>query len=164
MAKPSSSTDAVIDIVVSAETVPLLPQHDSNQQPTTRRCFPILKYRLPVISEKGGIFMIVWNFLFILCASSTGSKVLDWKDSSTVVEFTVLSPLNIFVGLAADCWIGRYRIIKTAVYALLPAIVTKAVEPIITVKPDILPHLTIACISLSVACYQACAVQLLQTN
>ena len=64
------------------------------------------------------------------------------------------------MGLAADCWIGRYRILKMAMYILLRAVVIKAIEPILTVKlSGVLSHLIIACLAFSGACYKACMVQ-----
>ena len=103
--------------------------------------------------------MIVWNFLFALCYFSTGSTLLDWKNITTVVEFSVLAPLYLLAGLAADCWVGRYRILQMAVYVLLPAIVIKALEPLINIKVDPLPHIMIFCLALSGACSEACTLQ-----
>ena len=85
-----------MDATNFAKPLPLLPQLDSTQQ-LRRNCLPRLKYRLPLISEKGAIFMIVWNFFFILCFFLTASRLLEWQDIYAIYSVITAALLIIFV-------------------------------------------------------------------
>ena len=148
-----------VQLFTITECSPLLPQPASTHQKKKRSCFPKLKYRLPKISEKGAVFMIIWNFLFMVSFFSTSSEILEWRESY-IIEYTVIMSLFVFIGLLADCWVGRYRILRMSMYLLLVGVIIKTTDTLViaTSIPALL-YMTIACQALSGVCYGACTIQ-----
>ena len=103
--------------------------------------------------------MIIWNFLFVVSYFSTSSGILEWREDY-VIEYTSILPAFLFVGLAADCWIGRYRILRTAMYLLLVGVIINTTdEVVIPSSIPALPYVAIAFQTLSGVCYGACTIQ-----
>ena len=144
-----------------AECNPLLPKPATSQQKWKRRCFPKLRYRLPIISEKGAIIMIVWNFFFMMSLFSSASQIIQSKDYYIqLIEFAVILSLSILIDVAADCWIGRYRILQMGMYILLLAVIFTAIDTLIIHQSIlVLSYTATACLALALACYSACVIQ-----
>ena len=132
-----------------------LVQHcDFNHHRSTCPCF-CTAYRFPKISEKGVIFLLVWNLFFAISLTMCISELLI--DNYTVIEFLSIPIICPVIGLLCDCWIGRFKILKVSTYFLLVAIVLKGVTIIIT-SPVAL-HLAVAIWTLSLACCLTCIIQ-----
>ena len=103
--------------------------------------------------------MIIWNFLFMVSFFSTSPGLLEWRESY-IIEYTAIMTVFLFVGLAADCWVGRYRILRMAMFLLLACVIIKTIDTaVIPTSIPALPFITIAFQALSGVCYGACTVQ-----
>ena len=71
--------------------------------------------------------MIVWNIFYAISLFSCGSDILQWKFTA-IIEYTSFVILVPLIGLMADCWVGRYRVLKAGLYLLLIAILLKAMR------------------------------------
>ena len=152
------STFFTIKVQNTTETAAKTP---GDRQPFIRSpCPPRCKssccpsYRLPLTSEKGAIFMIVFNFLFLLSVTSCVNALYEWGWAIVAV----LCPL---ISLAADCWIGKYRLIKIALYVLLLTTIIyiiSLVYPMSETVSYILLYIKMILVACSVALFLPCVV------
>ena len=74
--------------------------------------------------------MIVWNTLYAISLFSCETKILPWN-KMPIIEYTSFMILFPIIGLMADCWVGRYRILKAGLYLLLIAIIFKTMGKLV---------------------------------
>ena len=86
-----------------------------------------MKYRLPLIMEKGAVFMIVLNAFGVLSYFSIASQLTAIADE-TAIEYAVIIALYPVIGLIADIWIGRYKILSIARYLLSTVVILNALK------------------------------------
>ena len=143
----------------SHEIQPLLQKNyalrSQHSQKLNRRC---PKYKLAKISEKGAIFMIIWNLFFTTALFSCFTPSNSTKNTAYIVMFSssIVFPV---VGLLTDVWIGTFRILKLSLYFLLAAIILKSIYTFI-ILPDIILYLSFVAWSLAGVCYLASIIQL----
>ena len=104
------------------------------------------KYKLAKISEKGAIFMIIWN-LFYAMALFSCVEIFSLRKSTVYVPYIVATSVSILypiVGLAIDVWIGPFRIIKLSLYFLLTSIILKSIYMFIILSSVVLYLYTMA--------------------
>ena len=61
-----------------------------------------VKYRLPLVTEKGTIFLIVWNIFLVFALFSCATKLCSWQ-TVTVIEYSGMAVLYPIIGIVADC-------------------------------------------------------------
>ena len=145
------------------ETSPLLGQMDHQLQNHNISCWTLCKaqclhYRFQNIREKGAVLMIVWNAFFAASLLSVGTDLTYGRNEQIVIcSLTLIYPV---VGWLADCWIGRYRILKVASYSLLISIILKGIYKFILMEEakEVL-FFASGTWSVSVVCYLACIFQ-----
>ena len=147
-----------------SETLPLLlGQMDHQHQKHNTFCGSLsnvrgLNYRFLNVKEKGATLMIVWNVFFVISLLATASN-LDYGTPRQILvcSLTLLYPV---VGWLADCWIGRYRILKVASYSLLISIIFKEIwRKFLKCKFQVLHYFASSTWSVAVVCYFACIFQ-----
>ena len=111
------------------------------------------KYKLAKITEKGAIFMILWNLFYTTALFSCGTELLLTKNIALVVvcSSSIFYPV---VGVVVDVWIGTFRTMKLSLYFLLAAIVLKSIYFLIF-SSDVIIYLSILTWSLAGVCYVA---------
>ena len=125
------------------------------------------RYKLAKISEKGAIFMIIWN-LFYATALFCSFEIFDSRKNTVYmyIPYIVAPSVSILypiVGLAIDVWIGTFRIIKLSLYFLLIAIIMKHIYMFIILS-DVVLYLSTAAWSLAGICYLASIIPLTTTQ
>ena len=115
-------------------------------------------YRLPKISEKAVVLMLVWNTLFMVSILLAGTIGLFGKtrDIALAMSITVFYPI---VGWLADSWIGRFKVLKTSVYLLLLTIICNAIYGFI-IHSSVVQTLTTIMWSFSIVCFFSTFMQL----
>ena len=112
-----------------------------------------------MINKRGAIFLIVWNIFeglfFFSC--TTNLLTCSWK-WVTVIEYGIIAALSPVIGLAADCWMGRYKVFKMAQYLTLLAILLKVIGKEIF-HVDYVLQSAIAVMALAGSSYTACILQ-----
>ena len=106
------------------EVQPLLKQDPGLDSHTTKAA-GCLRYRFPKIREKGAILMIVWNAFFATAFTCTANNLaFGTPERLLIAGLTILYPV---VGWLADCYTGRYHVLKVALYSLLFSIIAKGI-------------------------------------
>lgn len=137
------------------EHLPLLQHLDHRDQPFPK-CPLRMRYRLPMISEKGAVIMIVWNVFFCTSFCSCGIRLVFGSSQLVLIAcMTVIYPI---VGWLADSWFGKYRFLQCATYLLLAAIIIKAIETFF-VPSSVLAYLAVTLWSLTAVCYYSSVIQ-----
>ena len=137
------------------ESQPLLKGVSPSTSPTVKQA-QSLRYRFPKIREKGAVLMIIWNVFFATSLASTMTKLaFGTAEQMVVVGLTVLYPV---VGWLADCYIGRYPVLKVSLYSLLFSIIAKSIFLFI-LRSSVLLYMASCAWSLSAVCYLASIVQ-----
>ena len=137
---------------------PLIVVSTASQEKKRKSCPLKIKYRLPLLTENGVVFMVVWNLFFVIAFFSCVSQLLEWQDYA-VAECGILLSLFPFVGYIADGVIGRYKVIKLAMYFLLLAVIIKTTGILILNDSLVTPYLATAPLGLAGACHIACTIQ-----
>ena len=116
------------------------------------------KYKLAKISERGAIFIIIWNLFYNIALFACATELLLTKNTAFVVvcSSSILYPV---VGLVIDVWVGTFRIIKLSLYFLLAAIILKSIYLFIF-SSDVIIYLSIVTWSLAGMCYPASIIPL----
>ena len=118
------------------------------------------RYRLLLISQKGAIFVILLNAFIILSASACVLNFQIEPLSFRLVLFSILSGfvllLSPVIALLSECYFGRYRIVQTAVYVLLVAIVLMGLT--IVAMPTSIWYVVCVVFMFSIACYASCII------
>ena len=100
-----------------SESSPLL----SKQPPKGKQqkhCSCSVNYRLPMITEKGAIVMIVCNVLVLIAAIGEVQRIS--LHLITNVAFIVMSFIIFpIVGIVADTWVGRFKTIQASIVLLM---------------------------------------------
>ena len=72
------------------------------------------KYKLAKISEKGAMFMIIWN-LFYTTALFSCLTLLGMINNTVYIQYIVVTSVSVLypvIGLVTDAWIRTFRVIK----------------------------------------------------
>ena len=151
-------TSAELPIIEEENASVSLMKHPiaSCQVPPLSKCPIHIRYRLPKISEKGAIIMIIWNFLFAVSFFSCSLKLVFGP--SHVIVITSLTIVYPIVGWLADSWLGKYKFLQSAMYLLLVAIILKTIE-MFFITSLVLNYMAVSAWSLSAICYIACVIQ-----
>ena len=96
--------------------------------------------------------MIVWNAVFVLCFFSSTSLLATWA-KGMATEYFMTMALYPAIGLIADIWIGRYKILMAVKYLLIVAVA------LALTNLHFLTCVIIALLGLAAACYIACFFQ-----
>ena len=138
------------------EVQPLLKQGAASLHSHVTKATGSSRYRFPKIREKGAILMIVWNVLFATALTCTANNLAFGTPERLVVAgLTSLYPV---VGWLADCYTGRYHVLKVALYSLLFSILAKGIFLFI-VQSSVLHYMASCAWSISAVCYLACIIQ-----
>ena len=142
-----------------SEVSPLLSK--SKQSRNYRKCCSTrVKYRLPAITEKGAIVLIVCNVLAVVAIFVQMQK--NSFSSSLFLAFAVLT-IIIFpiAGILADTFVGRFKVIQVSIALLL---ITSLFNTVLLFLHDYIPTMEetviamfsegLCCIAAS--CYVAC--------
>ena len=118
--------------------------------------WPTIRYRIQNVSDKGAVLMIVWNVFFATTLLSVSTNLTYSRTQRILVScLTVLYPV---VGWLADCWIGRYHVLKAATYFVLLSILFKGTSMYILPSTTMIYAAT--CLwSMSAVCYLSCVIQ-----
>ena len=148
-----SNTSAVAN--KSHEVQPLLKTHYMFKSQCSQKLnirFP--KCKFTKITEKGAIFMIIWNLFYSIALFCCSNELFLTKNTAIVVvpSSSILYPV---VRLVIDVWIGTFRIIKLSLYFLLVAIIVKTTYLLIS-SSDVVLYLSSVAWSLAGICYFAC--------
>ena len=101
------------------------------------------------------MFLLVWNLFFTTSLTMCSTDMLI--DNFVKAEFLSLTVICLIIGLLSDCWIGRFKVLKAAMYFLLVTIILKGVT-IITPSSMVL-YLAVTAWTFSFACYFTCIIQ-----
>ena len=109
------------------------------KQPIRKRQYKLenFKFRLPLIKEKGGVLLIVWNVFLALAFFSCATNLFSWE-TVTIIEYSATLALYPFIGLIGDCCIGRFKVLKASQYLILLAIILKITGKLIITNDYIL--------------------------
>ena len=140
--------------MAASETQSLIAHGSINQQ--RWKCLSMHAiYRFPKISERGAIYMLILNLLFTMSLTTCGSDLL--YGSIAQIECLCLLILCPVIGLLSDCWTGRFKVLKAAIYFQMVAVMLKGIT-IITTSP-VAVYAAVAAWTLSFACYGTCIIQ-----
>ena len=109
--------------------------------------YKLFKFRLPLINDKGALFLIVWNAFLSLAFFSCATGLHAWE-TVTVIEYGASLAAFPFVGFIADCYIGRFKVLKVAQYLLLLAITLKILGKLVICN-DYLSYAAVAFLGLA---------------
>ena len=149
------ATHCQCDITESTNSIERNLQEVFHQE---KRCKLRVKYRLPPVTEKGTIFLIVWNVFLAFAFFSCATKLLSWQ-TVTVIEYCGVAVLYPIMGIIADCWIGRYKVLKSSQYFVFLAIVLKEIGEHIIVEEHSVQRIAVAALALAGSGYTACILQ-----
>ena len=112
---------------------------------------------MPLITEKGVLFTIIWNAFAVLSFFTCTSQLTAIVDEAAI-EYTVIMALYPVIGLIADIWIGRYKILTIAKYMMSIAMTHTALK--LLLLPDLcyLTHVVLPFLGFTGACYFSCLV------
>ena len=82
-----------------------------------KRWIPRLRFRLPLISHKGAILMIVWNVFFDISLFTCSIPQLTQLYAGVLIVFYPI------IGWLGDCKFGKGKILQASLYFLLASIV-----------------------------------------
>ena len=101
----------------ASELFPLVSKQPTNGK-KLKHCSCSVNYRLPVITEKGAIVMIVCNVLVLTAIMTQLLKISIM--TTTSVAFAVMA-IIIFpiVGTVADTCVGRFKVIQAGIVFLM---------------------------------------------
>ena len=101
----------------ATESSPLLSKPPQKQK-SQKHCSCHVKYRLPKITEKGAIVMIVCNVLALTAIFAQLQKI--YFATITRVAFLIMEIITIpIVGIVADTCVGKFRVIQASIAFLM---------------------------------------------
>ena len=93
-----------------SEVTSLLSKLEQNQS-SRNCCSPRVKYRLPVITEKGAIVLIVCNVLILIAIFAQMQR--NYLMTSEYLAFGVMVVIVFpIAGILADTFVGRFKVIQ----------------------------------------------------
>ena len=95
-------------------------QHRQEKQCTHKH----FQFRLPLISDSGALFLIVWNAFMALAFFSCATGLHEWQ-TITIIEYGSSLLAYPIIGFMADSCIGRFKVLKVAQYLILLAVILK---------------------------------------
>ena len=102
----------------ASESSPLLSK-PSPKQKYQKRCSCRIKYRLPMITEKGAIVVIVCNVLALTAICAQLQNIFS-TTTFTRVTFLVMAIITFpIVGIVADTCVGKFRVIQASIAFLM---------------------------------------------
>ena len=141
------------------ETQPLLCKTKSPSHNKKKPCHLLsrLNYRLPRITSKGAVVMIVWNLFFTIsfmtCISLTPFGL---SQCLVVMSLSVLYPA---IGWFGDTWSGKYALLQAAQYFLLVTIICQSLATFVIPSLVVSHYVALVAWSLSMVCYSSSIFQ-----
>ena len=115
------------------------------------------KYKLPTVSEKGAVVVIVWN-VFLNISICGQMKTGSW----TTLVMSLVFPL---AGFVADTWIGRYKVLKSSMYIMVLSslidIITRLTSVYVSLPPQVMTVMKVVMIAVSsvgMSSFLACTI------
>ena len=102
-------------------------------------------------------FLIVWNAFLGLAFFSCGTGLHVWH-TFTIIEYGASLVAYPFIGFLADCYIGRFKVLKVAQYLVLLAVTLKILGKLVICNDYIL-YVAIAFLVLAGTGYIATMLQ-----
>ena len=140
----------------STETEQLL-NNNQNVGPRKKKRYPSrFSCQLIKITEKGAVFMILYNIFFATTLLELNDTALKFQYPSierskvTIILLCILALLCPSIGLVSDSCFGRYKFLTASLYLWLTAIVFMALDVIVISRTLYLLHF--AALILSTAC------------
>ena len=99
--------------------------------------FQHFKFRLPLINDKGGVFLIIWNVFLGLAFFSCATKLQRWQRIG-IIEYSVALLVYPIIGFIADCYIGRFKVLKTSHCFVLLVVILKLFRKLVVSNAYIL--------------------------
>ena len=118
-----------------------------------------MKYRLPLITEKSAIILIISNTFAVLSYATCLTQTDATWNEERILVYTIVLAMYPIVGLVSDCWLGRYKVLSASMCLLSVAVLLKALEELVFEKSQILTYCSATFLGLTGACYFACVLQ-----
>lgn len=111
------------------------------------------RYRLPLISEKGAILMVVWNVLFATALYSLQIPVELYNKNYIWFALGCSGVAYPIIGWLSDSKVGKYKIIQLSVYLCLFSIILRNIHLYIITNSKVILYLAVGGTYAAQVCY-----------